>query len=149
MYNHRIQGRRREPSEEPHQQHNTDKESPFLLYTGLKVFSATRSKEIIDILHAHGLCVSYGRILRVTQGLGEALLQLFYDKEAVIHELLQTGLFTVGAKDILARTLIALSLSLTIREQVYHCSNFHRALMTDLKGTTSNLLRFLPQEVKK
>ena len=52
-----------------HQRHNADKESPFLLYIGLKVFSATRSSEIIDIVHAHGLCVSYDRILLITQGL--------------------------------------------------------------------------------
>ena len=58
LYNHRIQGRRRESSGEPHQQHNADKESPFFLYIGLKVFLATRSNEIIDILHANGLCDS-------------------------------------------------------------------------------------------
>ena len=63
LHNHRIQGRRRESSGEPHQRHNADKESLFLLYIGLKVFSATRSSEIIDILHAHGLCVSYDKIL--------------------------------------------------------------------------------------
>ena len=33
-------------------------------------------------------------------------------------------------------------------EQVCHCSNFHRALMTGFKGTTSNLLRFLPLEAR-
>ena len=99
LYNHRIEGRRRESSGELHQRHNADKESPFLLYMGLKVFSATRSSEIIDILHAHGLCVSYDRILRITQGLGEALLQLFHDDDAVIPGLIRTGLFMVDAKD--------------------------------------------------
>ena len=54
LYNHRIQGRRKELSGEPHQRYNTDKESPFLLEIGLKVFSATRSSETTDILHAHG-----------------------------------------------------------------------------------------------
>ena len=34
----------------------------------LKVFSATGSSETFDILHAHDLCVSYDRILRITQG---------------------------------------------------------------------------------
>ena len=63
------------------------------------MFAATRSSEIIDILHAHGLCVSYGRILSITKGLGEALLQLFHDDDAVIPGLLRTGLLTVGAKD--------------------------------------------------
>ena len=98
LYNHRIQGRRRESSEERHQQHNADKESPFLLYIDLKVFLATRSREIIDILHAQGLCVSYQRILRITQGLGEALLQIFHDDNAEVLRILRTGLFTVAAK---------------------------------------------------
>ena len=99
FYNHRIQRRRRESSGEPYQRHNADKESPFLLYIGLKVFPATRGSGITDILHAHGSCVSYDRILRITQGLGEAFLQLFHDDHAVIPGLLQTGLFTVGIKD--------------------------------------------------
>ena len=98
LYNHRIQGRRRESSEERHQQHNADKASPFLLYIVLKVFLATRSREIIDILHAQGLCVSYERILRITQGLGEALLQIFHEDNAEILRILRTGLFTVAAK---------------------------------------------------
>ena len=99
LYNHRIQVRRRKSSGEPHQRHNADKEFTFLLYIGLKVFSATRSSEIIDILHAHGLCVFYDRKLRITQGLGEALSQLSHDDDAVISGLLRTALFMVGAKD--------------------------------------------------
>ena len=99
LYNHRNQGRKKESTGDEHQQHNADKESPFLLYIGLKVFAATRSSQIIDVLYAHGLCVSYDRILRITQGLGEALLQLFEDDDAAIPGLLRTGLFTIGAKD--------------------------------------------------
>ena len=76
------------------------------------MFSATRSREIIDILHALVLCVCYERILRVTQGLGEALLQIFHDDNAVIPGILRTGLFAIAAK--LTRTLVSLSLSLTI-----------------------------------
>ena len=62
------------------------------------MFSATRSREIIDILHALVLCVCYERILRITQGLGEALLQIFHDDNAVIPGILRTGLFAVAAK---------------------------------------------------
>ena len=74
--------------------------------------SATRSREIIDILDALVLCVSYERILRITQGLGEALLQIFHDDNAVIPGILRTGLFAIAAK--LTRTLVSLSLTLTI-----------------------------------
>ena len=124
LYNHRIQGRRRESSGEPHQRHNADKESPFFLYIGLKVLSATRSSELIDILHAHGLCVSYDRILRITQGLGEALLQLFHDDDAVIPGLFWTRLFTVGAKDNIDKNARC-----TISKSHYH-------------GTSMSLLQF-------
>ena len=124
LYNHRIQGRRKESSGEPHQRHNADKESLFLLYIGLKVLSATRNSELIDILHAHGLCVSYDRILRITQGLGEALLQLFHDDDAVIPGLLWTGLFTVGAKDNIDKNARC-----TISKSHYH-------------GTSMSLLQF-------
>ena len=88
----------------------------------------------------------------ITQGLGEALLQLFHDDDVVIPGLLRTGLLTVGAKDNIdnnARCTKSQSLSLNVMEQVCHCSNFHRALMTGLKGATSNLLRLLPLEVNK
>ena len=62
------------------------------------MFPATRRREIIDILHALVLCVSYERILRITQGLGIALLQIFHDDNAVIPGILRTGLFAVAAK---------------------------------------------------
>ena len=144
LFNLRIQGKRRESSGEQHQQHNADKESPFFLYIGFKVFPGTKSCKIIDILHAHGLCVSYDEMLRITQGLGEALLQLFHDDDAVIPLLLRTEIFTVVAKNKIDKNARC-----TIMEQSCHCSNFHRALLMGLKGTTINLLRFLPLEAKK
>ena len=88
------------------------------------MLQATRSSKIIDILYAHGLCISYDRVLHRTQGLGEALLQLFHDENAVISGLLRTGLFMVGAEDSIDKNARC-TLSLTIMEQVCHCSNFH------------------------
>ena len=80
LYNRKVQERRRKSARELHQWHNADKESPFLLYFGLREFSAYRSCEISDILQAHGLCVSFDRILRIRHGLGKSLLQLFHDR---------------------------------------------------------------------
>ena len=54
-----------------------------LLYTGLKIYALTRSRKVIDTLQAHGLCVSYERILRFTQGLSEAPIQFFEQDDAV------------------------------------------------------------------
>ena len=50
---------------------------------------------MVDILHAHGLCISYERILRVT----EATLNLFEHEEAIIPGNPCTGLFTLRIKD--------------------------------------------------
>ena len=146
LYNHRIQGSRRESSGEPHQQHNADKESPFLLYIGLKVFAASRSSEIIDIVHAHGLCVSHDRILRITQGLREALLQLFHDDDAVILGPLRTK---IGAKDNIDKNACCI-----ISKSHYHRTSmsllqFPSNFSDGLKGSTRNLLRLLPLEAKE
>ena len=54
-----------------------------------------RCRIVIDILHARGLCISYERILRVTQGLRKATLNLFEHEEAVILGNLRTGLFSI------------------------------------------------------
>ena len=77
----------------------SSKESPFLLYIGLKLYTHTRSRQIIEILLKHGLCVTYDRILWVTQGLSEASLSLFENDDAVVPGNLRCGLFTIGAKD--------------------------------------------------
>ena len=89
------------------------------------MFSATRSSEIIDILHDHGLCVFYERKLLKTQGLGEALSQLSHDNDAVIPGLLRTALFTVGAKDNIDKNARC-----TISRSQYH-------------GTSMSLFQFL------
>ena len=73
------------------------REMPSLMYIGLKLYSATRSRKIIDILYKHGLCVSYDRILRITQGLAEASIEMF--ENDVVPGNMRQGIFTVGAKD--------------------------------------------------
>ena len=97
VYNHKESSRTNTQSK--HRRHNSYKESPTLIYIGLKVFAATRSRKIIDTLHKLGLCISYDRILRLTQGLGEASIDLFEEDNAVIPGILRKGIFTIGAKD--------------------------------------------------
>ena len=97
LYN--VKSRLRSNSTSTHQRYSTERESPFLLYTGLKIYSVTRSRIVVDILYAHGICISYERILRVTQGLSEAILNLSEHEDSVIPGNLHTGLFTIEAKD--------------------------------------------------
>ena len=68
-----------------------------------------RSWIVVNILHAHGLCLWYEKILRVTQGLSEDILKLFEHEEVIILGNLHIGLFTKGAKDKNSRYTISRS----------------------------------------
>ena len=54
---------------------------------------------MIDTLHKHGLCVSYGCIFRISQGLAEASIVMFEERNAASN--MRHGVFTIGAKDII------------------------------------------------
>ena len=95
---YKVKSRVRSNSTLTHQLHNTNC-TPFLPYNGLKIYSVRRNRIVVDMLYCHGLCISYERVLRVTQGLSVATLNLLKLEEAVIHSNLRTGLFTIGAKD--------------------------------------------------
>ena len=55
-----------------------------------------RSRIAIDTFRAHGLCISYERLLRVTLGLSKVTLNLSKHKKEVI---LRTSLLTIEVKD--------------------------------------------------
>ena len=91
-----IKGRVRSNSTSTDEQHNTERESLFLLYISLKIYFVMRSRIIIDIFHAHGLCVSHEKIVRVTIGLSKVTLNLFKHKKEVLGNL-RTNLCTIEA----------------------------------------------------
>ena len=51
--------------------HCKDRETPFAVYVGLKVYAKTRKRELIDKLHENGLSISYDRVLEISSKLGE------------------------------------------------------------------------------
>ena len=63
------------------------------------MYATVRNRGIIDTLFEHGLCVSYDRVLRITQGLSEESIRLFEKEDAVVPGNLRKGIFTIGAKD--------------------------------------------------
>ena len=98
-----AQSRVRSNSTSTHRRHNMEREPPCPLYIGLKIYSVTRNKIVIDILHAYGLYIyiyiSYKSIFKVTQGLSETTLNIFEHEEVVIPGNLCTRFFNIGAKD--------------------------------------------------
>ena len=52
--------------------HSKDRETPFPVFLGLSVYSKTRKKHLVELLHDHGLSISYDRVLEVSAQLSDA-----------------------------------------------------------------------------
>ena len=59
------------------QRHSLSSETPIAIYIAFLLHSRFRSKQLIDILHHHGLTVSYFRILELEKGLLSAMCTQF------------------------------------------------------------------------
>ena len=79
--------------------HSKDRETPFAVYVGLKVFAKTRKRELIDKLHENGPSVSYDRVLEISGMLGETVIKQHVEEDVVCPPALRKGLFTTSAVD--------------------------------------------------
>jgi hypothetical protein len=79
--------------------HSKDRETPFPVFLGLSVYSKTRKKHLIDLLHDHGLSISYDRVLEVSATLGDAAVSKYEAEGVVCPNILRKGLFTTSAMD--------------------------------------------------
>ena len=79
--------------------HSKDRETPFAVYVGLKVFAKTRKRELIDKLHENGLSVSYDRVLETSGMLGETVIKQYVGEDVVCPPALRKRLFTTSAVD--------------------------------------------------
>ena len=81
------------------QKHAKSREAPFVIYVGLLLFAKTRKRQLIDILHQYGICISYDRVLEVSSQLAEALVERYLEEGLVCPTVLRKGLFTKAAVD--------------------------------------------------
>lgn len=79
--------------------HSKDRETPFAVYIGLLVFAKVRKKQLIDILHEHGICISYDRVLEISAQLGESVINQYFEEGVVCPPVLRKYLFTTAAMD--------------------------------------------------
>lgn len=79
--------------------HSKDRETPFPIYIGLSVFSRTRKRKLVQMLHENGISVSYDRVLEISAELGDAALAKYSEEGVVCPSDLQRGLFTMAAMD--------------------------------------------------
>lgn len=77
--------------------HSKDRETPFAVYVGLKVYTKTQKRELIDKFHEHRLSISYDRVLEISGKLGETVIKQYV--EDVCPPVLRKGLFTTAAVD--------------------------------------------------
>ena len=78
---------------------NRNRETPVSLYIGLSIHAKTRSRDLIDIMHDLGLCVSYDRVLAISTDIGNAVCRRYQEEQVVRPPNLRHDLFTLAAFD--------------------------------------------------
>lgn len=89
----------RQKEDAAHHRHSKEREVPFPIYMGLSMFSKTRKRNLVELLHEHGLCISYDRVLEISAQLGEAVVTQYVQEGVVCPPVLRKGLFCTSAMD--------------------------------------------------
>ena len=82
--------------------HAKTHETPMMIYILLKIYSVTRSRNLIDILFNLGLCISYDRFLEITKNIHENFRESCENSKFFFPDILEMRLFTVMLKDNIA-----------------------------------------------
>ena len=90
---------RKKPSQGTTSRHLVRKETPMPLYVGLMLHSETRSRKLLDKLHALGLSASYNRVISLERQIASSLCQRFRNDDAVVPVNMKKNTFTVAAID--------------------------------------------------
>lgn len=80
------------------QRHSKDRETPFPIYIGLSMYSKTRKRQLVEMLHDNGICISYDRVLEISAKLGDAVVTQYVEDGVVCPPILRKGLFTTSAQ---------------------------------------------------
>ena len=57
--------------------HSKDRETLFPVYMGMSVHAKTRKRTLVEMLHEHGISISYDRVLEISAQLGEATVSKY------------------------------------------------------------------------
>ena len=75
------------------------RETPMMIYIPLKIYSVTRSRNLIDMLFNLRLCISYDRVLEITKNIYETMHESYENNKFFFPNILIMGLFTFMLKD--------------------------------------------------
>ena len=79
--------------------HAKDHETPFPEFIGMSIFSKTRKKHLVEMLHENGISISYSRVLEISAKLGDAVVNRYAEDELVCPPALRRHVCTTSAMD--------------------------------------------------
>lgn len=79
--------------------HSKDRETPFPVFIGMSTYSKTRKRVLVEMLHDHGISISYDRVLEISAQLGDAAVSQFNLEGIVCPSILRKNIFTTAAMD--------------------------------------------------
>lgn len=79
--------------------HSKDRETPFPVFIGMSTYSKTRKRVLVEMLHDHGISISYDRVLEISAQLGDAAVSQFNMEGVVCPSILRKDIFTTAAMD--------------------------------------------------
>ena len=97
------------------------------------------------MLHGHGLCISYDRVLEISAQLGDATVSKYVEEGVVCPPVLRKGLFTSAVMD-----KIDHNPSATTATTSFHRTNISmfQHPTNEIKGEKHHQLKFEPEKVK-
>ena len=63
--------------------HSTNRQTTFPIFMGMYVYANTRTRMLVEMLHEHGISISYDRVQEVSAQLGDAAVSK-YMKDGVV-----------------------------------------------------------------
>ena len=112
---------------------------------GMAVYAKTRKRNLVEMLHDHGMSISYDRVLEISAQFGDATVNKYVEEGVVCPPVLRKGLFTTAAMD-----NIDYNPSATTATTSFHGASIsvfqHPA--TDNHGEERQLVKLEPERVK-
>ena len=109
---------------------------------GMSVHAKTRKRTLVEMLHEHGISISYDRVLEISAQLGEATVSKYVEDGVVCPPILRRGLFTTAVMDNIDHAMTA-------------TTSFHGTSISvfqhptkDYKGEEHGQLKFGEEKVK-
>lgn len=83
----------------PLTRHSTARETPLAGYLSLKVYSETRKKGLVQMLHNLGLGIAHNKVMSISTEISNTICKKFNEDCVVVPPKMNKGKCTIGAVD--------------------------------------------------